>query len=280
MFAAPVDALEGWPGLSVFCANLENHFRKLLNHRFTIIWILMGKSQPMSLDDIWHWCSVVFNVFDSLRTNGEEASIERAFRELIRRAGIPARSISAQDRKSTILAMFAVLCWCSAALCPVLTVEDSAGADEDAIPATPAAQGLCLTARYSSQLYSTRELGRPLCKMFFSFCGGEPAGDKGPPSGADNRGVPASRANPSDDALYKSSLDYFSLYTIGKVRLKWVDTLTAHLAFDRSARTLSLYRYPSHCAINILHQGNPSTLRRFVCNCRCLDSEDCSLVPP
>jgi hypothetical protein len=52
--------------------------------------------------------------------------------------------------------------------------------------------------------------------------------------------------------LYESGLNYFSLFTIGRVMLKWVDTLTGHLAFDRSTQTLSVFGYSSFCADSLL----------------------------
>lgn len=264
IFGAPVEALSNWPGLFVFCANLESHFRELLNGRFIVILKILNKTCPMTLVDIWHWCSVVFGAFDTLRTNHNDASIERAFQEITRQAAIPVRSISAQEKKTIILAIFAVLCWCSAALCPVLGDDGPAGADANAVPAELRAEGICLTAKNSSRLHSTRDLRRPLSKMFFSFRSRTLAGDDGARGDADGRALPVVRVNPNDDVLYASSLDFFSLYTIGQVRLKWVDTLTAHLAFDRSTRTLSLYRYPSHCAINILRRDDPITLKKLV----------------
>lgn len=54
-----------------------------------------------------------------------------------------------------------------------------------------------------------------------------------------------------EDALYMPSLNYFSLLTVGRVRIRLVDTVTAHLAFDRPTRTLSIFRFPTFCVTNV-----------------------------
>lgn len=53
-------------------------------------------------------------------------------------------------------------------------------------------------------------------------------------------------------ALYVSSLNYASLKTISKVKLVWVNSLTNHLDFNATSRQLSIFRFPSYCAISTL----------------------------
>ncbi|KAG9250321.1 uncharacterized protein F5Z01DRAFT_666467 [Emericellopsis atlantica] len=264
IFGVPVQALSEWPGLSVFSAHLEDQLKELLNDRFTVISKILNQSNSMTLIDLWHWVSLVLDSFDSLQVHDTDTSIERTFQEMVRRAGIPAGDVLMQDKKQIIIAMFAVLCWCSAAIRPILDDNGYMRADTDASPVTTTAQSICLTAENSSQLYSTRDLRRPLSKMFLSFRGRNMGRDQGEPNNGDTPTRPMPGFHSDSDVLHKSSLNYFSLYTIGKVRLKWVDTLTEHLAFDHSTRTLSLYRYPSHCAINILRQDDPKVLKNIV----------------
>jgi hypothetical protein len=121
--------------------------------------------------------------------------------------------------------MFAVLCWVTAFLEPVL--------EESAPDAT-----LHLTALNSARRYTARDTRQPLSKMFYSFR--ESALPTMDPQGGQVNPGPTSR-DPSpypsppargfdNDVLYESSLNYFTLRTIGRVKLKWVDTLMAHLA--------------------------------------------------
>ncbi|KAK4039377.1 hypothetical protein C8A01DRAFT_47166 [Parachaetomium inaequale] len=166
---------------------------------------------------------------------------------------------TAQDKRHGLLAIFAVLCWVTASLEPVL---------EKAAPCA----ALHLTALNSARRYTARDTRRPLSKMFYSFResalpamewqGGQ--ADSGLASGNPSPGpLPSHARGADDDILYESSLNYFTLRTIGRVKLKWVDTLTAHLAFDRSTRTLSLFRYPSFCVANLLRTNDVAVLRRI-----------------
>ncbi|QRD81572.1 hypothetical protein F9C07_1185037 [Aspergillus flavus] len=41
------------------------------------------------------------------------------------------------------------------------------------------------------------------------------------------------------------------LATIGGIKIRWIDTLGAHLEFDNRTKTLFLFRFPSFCAANL-----------------------------
>jgi hypothetical protein len=43
----------------------------------------------------------------------------------------------------------------------------------------------------------------------------------------------------------------YSLQSIAKIRIKWVDVLSPHMEFDKATNTLFLYRYPSFCIANL-----------------------------
>ncbi|KAF1961987.1 hypothetical protein CC80DRAFT_589442 [Byssothecium circinans] len=90
---------------------------------------------------------------------------------------------------------------------------------------------------------------RPLVRMFLGFKGQY-----------DEQVADSDRATTTtSDILYEASLNFYSLYTIGKVRLRWVDCLMRHLEFDRQNRILYIFRWPTFCATSILSQkGFPS----------------------
>jgi hypothetical protein len=50
--------------------------------------------------------------------------------------------------------------------------------------------------------------------------------------------------------IHSSTINYYALSTIGKVNIKWVDTLSAHLEFHPLTRTLLVFRFPTFCALN------------------------------
>jgi len=68
----------------------------------------------------------------------------------------------------------------------------------------------------------------------------------------DPESVGAASATTDTDTIHESSVNFFSLHTIGRVRIKWVEDLTSHLAFDRQSRTLSVFCLPTFCVSSIL----------------------------
>ncbi len=51
--------------------------------------------------------------------------------------------------------------------------------------------------------------------------------------------------------VYVSRLNSWSLRRFGQVKLQWTDSLSAHLYFHQSSRTLYLFRFPSLCALSL-----------------------------
>ncbi|KAK0102000.1 hypothetical protein ONS96_005968 [Cadophora gregata f. sp. sojae] len=60
---------------------------------------------------------------------------------------------------------------------------------------------------------------------------------------------PINSSSSTSTALHVSSLNYVSLKTIGKIHLVWVDNISDHLDFDSANRRLSIFRFPTFCAI-------------------------------
>lgn len=72
--------------------------------------------------------------------------------------------------------------------------------------------------------------------------------------------IPGASNDGRSQQIYTSTLNYYSLRTIGNINIKWVDTLSAHLEFHTFSRTLMLFRFPSFCALNCL---DPEQLHCF-----------------
>lgn len=62
--------------------------------------------------------------------------------------------------------------------------------------------------------------------------------------------------------IHESSVNFFPLYTVGRVRTKWVDDLASHLAFDRQFRTLSVFCLPTFCVGSILRTQRINVLQQ------------------
>lgn len=56
--------------------------------------------------------------------------------------------------------------------------------------------------------------------------------------------------SPSPTVIHAACFSVESLIRIDRIRIVWTDSLGSHLLFDPLSRILSLYRYPSICALN------------------------------
>lgn len=182
LFGLDQTHLVTWPGLDVFFDHLEHCFQGLLASRFQCIWKLLGRAVPGTPDVVWHWCFAVLDAYES--TQEKDPSIEGIYNQLCVTAGrntpegentnLPKE----EDRSNILQAMFAVLCWTSATLVPVLggaidlrplpDLESEASSDGEASsPLTHTA----LIAENSSRAYSSTadDLRRPTSKMFNQY---------------------------------------------------------------------------------------------------------------
>lgn len=71
-------------------------------------------------------------------------------------------------------------------------------------------------------------------------------------------------ADTETGTIYESSVRFYSLYTTGHVRVKWVEDLASHLTFDQQYLTLSVFCLPSICASNIMQRHNINVLEQHV----------------
>ncbi|PMD48235.1 hypothetical protein L207DRAFT_626994 [Hyaloscypha variabilis F] len=56
-------------------------------------------------------------------------------------------------------------------------------------------------------------------------------------------------------ALSSSDINGYLLHTLLRVHIRWVDTLSLHLDYDKSTRSLSLFRHPSFCVAMLQSRG-------------------------
>ncbi|KAI1313743.1 hypothetical protein F5Y03DRAFT_390044 [Xylaria venustula] len=130
-----------------------------------------------------------------------------------------------------LLAVFAVLCWGSMLLQPRLPRDVIAAAPSLKIQQLPADhQGLKMDFVH-----------RPVPAIFRNF-----------QKALARRRFGGSHMINESTALFVSTINYHSLRTIGKVRLQWVENLSSHLEFNPRTRTLSVFRFPSFCALAII----------------------------
>ena len=63
---------------------------------------------------------------------------------------------------------------------------------------------------------------------------------------------------PDTQYLDAAKLSAFSLINLGEVHVNWSDLLSTHLMYDQPTRTLTLFRFPSFCAINYVKERKAS----------------------
>lgn len=72
------------------------------------------------------------------------------------------------------------------------------------------------------------------------------------------------RKQPEPVDLDIAFLNIATLTKVAKIKIQWSPFLTAHLMFDRYTRTLTLFRFPSFCALCYMPQGGRNLLDRQV----------------
>ncbi|KAJ9490273.1 hypothetical protein VN97_g2978 [Penicillium thymicola] len=233
LFGLGISHVQQWPGMHVVCSHLERKFENLLREEFEVIWKILKRQRPSNAVEGWHWCLAVLRGTQSLQAD-ESVSMEEIYHHLIK--GNSA-GFSGFEKDCALLAIFAVLCWASMTIDPDLEfgqTTETTGNDRQLLLRAKCGSG----SGESHQVSLRQSARRPIKKVFRAIRGTlEDAGDD--------------RATETD-IIYESSVNCYSLFTIGRVRVKWVEDLTSHLAFDRQSRTLSVFCLPTFCVSSIL----------------------------
>lgn len=206
----------------------------LIEDKYDAVWSLLGSPEKKTSQDRWKWC---FSVAASIKKLGpERQTIEGICVQLARDKGSPVNfrgptNMTEAQLMEVHLAIFAVICWISASIKPVLKRERST---------TPQSPQISLGlpqawVEHSDYAVPHTDLKRPATKMFTGIRD----------HGSDLGTVP-------QDPILESILTFASLHRIGHVNLKLVDCLTDHLHFDARRRTLSIFRFPSFCVMKIM----------------------------
>ncbi|OBT61230.1 hypothetical protein VE03_09672 [Pseudogymnoascus sp. 23342-1-I1] len=244
LFGLPGEHVQHWPGILLFCSHLEHSFGSLVSNEFDIIWKILNRPKSTDPVECWHWCFAVIEAFLYLQAD-DAVSIENAYQRLIVGTSRLPADYTTREKDHALIAIFAVLCWLSMILKPVLP--------RDHCDPTDSESQLSFRAEGSSQVALLQAARRPVAKMFRELR--DHPGDPG--------AEPAMTDTTNMDVLYESGLNFYSLYTIGRIRLKWVDTLSSHLAFDRQNHTLSIFRLPSFSASSILRTQDTKALQQI-----------------
>lgn len=235
LFGLSEQELHRWPGLTAYCKYLEKNFHPLLADEYSHLWTAIGQERPQQVERCWPWFNSVTSTLRSMKD--EDSSIEDVWDNLrTSLSGTNTARPNASERTACLIAVFAVLCWCTMALQPKL------GGNE--ISSSPS---LMVYQQHSDRHGLKMDtVCRPIPTIFRQFRRTMLTNRWRQPVGSPKSGTPDSTT------LYVSNLNYASLKMFGKVQLAWVDNLTSHLDFDATNRQLSVFKFPSYCAVNTL----------------------------
>ena len=247
LFGLGYSHAQDWPGILVIFSRLEIEFKVLLHDDFNLIWQILGREKPTEARECWHWCLAVLQRFQSLETS-ESVSMENIYQHLINDR--PVR-VTPLEKDCTLLAIFAVLCWTSMTLVPDMEREQTM-ITETNVCLSFRAKGLKIVELSQTSLGSTAR--RPITKLFGIL--------KGSIKDLESVGAVNTATDTDKETIHESSMNFFSLHTIGRVRVKWVEDLASHLAFDWQSRTLSVFCLPTFCVSSILRTQEVKILQQ------------------
>ncbi|KAF2228144.1 hypothetical protein BDZ85DRAFT_12283 [Elsinoe ampelina] len=221
--------IDMWPGTSAYCRYVELSFVAIMDPKFDAAWSKVGRSRPLKLAECWEWVATVAKAMPLQLTDG---SISEVWQDLSARSA--ASTSTTSDSPAGNLILFATLLWTTMVFTPFIP------SDLDASTAQLQARrqdGTVHTLKddsFERPLPTTfRQLRRIMGAKRWQHLIGEDEKDELTPT-----------------SLFPSSLDYGSLSDICDVSIKWSDDLCSHLSLDPITRQLSIFRFPSFCAMS------------------------------
>ncbi|OTA54815.1 hypothetical protein K449DRAFT_308912, partial [Hypoxylon sp. EC38] len=209
-----------------YCRFLETCFQPLLTADYDTVWNFIGINQrPRSVIECWP----LFNtVCTTIRTMDDGSSIEDVCTQL-RSPTYGGDRLDVHAQHLCFIAVFAVLCWATMTLQPKLQFQGSPSF-------------MVHLQAFNQDSLRIEWAKRPIPALFRHFYRSMPTSRWQHPigEGKTDRSV----------TLEVSCLNYESLNEMAKISLVWVDNLTSHLAFDAMRRRLSVFRFPSFCALS------------------------------
>jgi hypothetical protein len=249
LFKIKPEALTHFPGIESYCDYLEHDaFQPLMGPSFRLIWGLVSSTSPKEIAGCWDW---IFAVLQVIQSEHPEISIHDIFRRLEEQGEISKQNLGRdQDKSYLYIAIFGVLCWSSLVVRPRLIFTD-----DEALNLTCLLPHGFQSANNSTTNRISDRCMRPILTIFRSFKL-QHWGDQ-----SDERIQGGARET---DSLYQASLNIYSLRYFGHVTIQWVDTISEHLRFNPANRRLSLFRFPTFCALLAIHGDNVCpAIRRY-----------------
>ncbi|RGP66017.1 hypothetical protein FSPOR_6843 [Fusarium sporotrichioides] len=215
LFGLDSKFVQSWAGGIVFCTHLERMSSLLVTHKYDVINEILGSRGSPNQHQCWKWCFAVLAASQKLAR--DNTTIDGIYNQLVRDHDM-ARSTPlrlTQDRlHEARRAIFAVLCWISATLTPLLEKQPaiSSGSGTTVTPSTPTPW-----VQNSDHVLPNSDFKRPTAKIFRGFR-----------AMINDHAAGTAMIYPTgvhEDAILESRITYISLHRIGHVRLSIIAEL-------------------------------------------------------
>ncbi|KAI0448368.1 hypothetical protein F5B21DRAFT_127105 [Xylaria acuta] len=255
LFNLETPAVELWPGIQTYFSYIETQFERVGPARFQSVWPKMGYSLPPSVEDCLRFIS---SIVTACRRLDRGLSIDEVLQEIVGTSNDSSAN-SADEREFTPMdrqAVFTVLAWLTMLVRPSLKTSNE--------------NYHIVVEKKLESLQSMQPLDSATSPMFDLFRG---FGCNVPCEASERS------KNREETLLRPSSLDFFYLKTVGKVKIRWTYNLDSHLRFDQRSGTLSLFCLPTYCALHILSEHNGGSLfDHILCDDPDVQSHDQSYI--
>lgn len=249
LFDVNSEDLASFPGIESYCDYLEEDaFRPLMDPAFDSIWRLLSCTNPKEITDCWDWNLAVLQTTQSKDPEMSIHDISWRLEEQRKTSKKNPREV--EDKIYLYIAIFGVLCWSSLMVRPKLDFPDDVPPNLSCLPPP----GLKSTKSSTANRIVDRSR-RPVLTTFRTFK------QQNWDDQSQRRAEGGLRARETD-SLYETSLNIYSLRYFGHVTIQWVDTISEHLRFNPANRRLSLFRFPTFCALLATYGDNVCSVIR------------------
>ena len=221
-----------WPGVELYLIYVEQQFKLVEQARFEPLWRALGFQLPVKTNDGIKFVAMVASACQASTKQG--LSVDEILRDVIHANSIPEESLESASSDRNRQAIFTVIAWLTMMVHPSRKISDN--------------KFHIIVDQKVEMLQDSQNQGKAVSPIFSLLRG---FGCQIPNEDAER----AKERDESSDLLQISNLNFFILKTVGKVNIRWTTTLSSHLAFHERTRTLSLFCFPTFCALHIIAES-------------------------
>jgi hypothetical protein len=226
IFGVTETAQHHWPGSQAYLRYLEEQFAATGSACFKPLWSIFGLAVPVETEDLLDF---IIDVAGVIRESREEGlSIDEILQSVLTPLKCELGRLDAEAETLSRQAVFKILSWLT-----MIFKASNGTANGFQIDVPLKGEGI-------REEQSMDKAKRPISRLIRGF------GQLLPSTEQVSHAIEKSQP----DLIYAASLNVFSLKMIDKIRIEWTSSLGCHLMFNPLRRTLTLYRFPTFCAMS------------------------------